>query len=248
MYLSPAPPRVLAHRGLAIDAPENSMLAFLRAIVLGCTHVETDVHASSDGIAVICHDDDLMRIAGRPERPRQLSMARLAEIPIGHDQTLCSLSEALDAFPDTRFNIDIKSGDAVLPTVQAIRDAKARDRVLITSFNERRRRAAVELLPGVATSASAPRFVAALLAAASGSDVALRGTLRGLHALQVPEKTLGLAVSSPRLIDSFHRAGVEVHIWTVNEVDDMARLFDAGVDGLVTDRADLALRLLATGD
>ncbi|WP_243844425.1 glycerophosphodiester phosphodiesterase family protein [Salinibacterium sp. ZJ454] len=248
MYLSPAPPRVLAHRGFALDAPENSMLAFLRAVALGCSHLETDVHASGDGIAVICHDDDLMRIAGRPERPDQLSMARLAEVPLGHDQTMCSLSDALDAFPDARFNIDIKSADAVLPTVQAIRDAKARDRVLVTSFSERRRRAAVELLPGVATSASAPRFVAALLAAASGSDWALRGALRGLDALQVPEKTLGLAVSAPRILDAFHRAGVEVHIWTVNDVDDMARLFDAGVDGLVTDRPDLALRLLATGD
>jgi glycerophosphoryl diester phosphodiesterase len=147
------------------------MLAFMEAIALGISHVETDVHASSDGMAIISHDDTLDRVAGRPERVADLTAEELATVPLGMGQTLPSLREALDAFPDTRFNIDIKSADAVIPTVQAVRDTRARDRVLLTSFSERRRRAAVELLPGVATSASAPRFVAALLAAASGARV-----------------------------------------------------------------------------
>jgi glycerophosphoryl diester phosphodiesterase len=235
---------VLAHRGLATSAPENSMLAFMEAIALGISHVETDVHASSDGVAVISHDDTLARVAGRPERIADLTAEALAAVPLGLGQTLPSLREALDAFPDTRFNIDIKSADAVIPTVQAVRDARARDRVLLTSFSERRRRAAVELLPGVATSASAPRFVAALLAAASGVRPLQRLALRGLDALQVPEKTLGLTVSTPRILDAFHRVGIEVHVWTVNEVADMRRLLDSGIDGLVTDRADLALKVI----
>jgi glycerophosphoryl diester phosphodiesterase len=236
---------VLAHRGLATSAPENSMLAFMEAIALGISHVETDVHASSDGVAIVSHDDTLERVAGRPERVADLTAEALAAVPLGLGQTLPSLREALDAFPDTRFNIDIKSADAVIPTVQAVRDARARDRVLLTSFSERRRRAAVELLPGVATSASAPRFVAALLAAASGVRPLQRLALRGLDALQVPEKTLGLTVSTPRILDAFHRVGIEVHVWTVNEVADMRRLLDAGIDGLVTDRADLALEVIA---
>jgi glycerophosphoryl diester phosphodiesterase len=235
---------VLAHRGLATSAPENSMLAFMEAIALGISHVETDVHASSDGVAIVSHDDTLERVAGRPERVADLTAEALAAVPLGLGQTLPSLREALDAFPDTRFNIDIKSADAVIPTVQAVRDARARDRVLLTSFSERRRRAAVELLPGVATSASAPRFVAALLAAASGVRPLQRLALRGLDALQVPEKTLGLTVSTPRILDAFHRVGIEVHVWTVNEVADMRRLLDAGIDGLVTDRADLALEVI----
>jgi glycerophosphoryl diester phosphodiesterase len=236
---------VLAHRGLATTAPENSMLAFMEAIALGVSHVETDVHASSDGVAIISHDETLARVAGRPERVADLTAEALASVPLGLGQTMPSLAEALDAFPDTRFNIDIKSADAIIPTVQAVRDARARDRVLLTSFSERRRRAAVDLLPGVATSASAPRFVAALLAAASGARPLQRLALRGLDALQVPEKTLGLTVSAPRILDAFHRLGIEVHVWTVNDVADMRRLLDAGIDGLVTDRADLALEVIA---
>ncbi len=220
------------------------MLAFMEAVALGVSHVETDVHASADGVAIVSHDDTLERVASRPERVADLTAEELARVPLGLGQTLPSLREALDAFPDTRFNIDIKSADAVIPTVQAVRDAYARDRVLLTSFSERRRRAAVELLPGVATSASAPRFVAALLAAASGARPLQRLALRGLDALQVPEKTLGLTVSTPRILNAFHRVGIEVHVWTVNEVADMRRLLDAGIDGLVTDRADLALELI----
>jgi glycerophosphoryl diester phosphodiesterase len=245
VYFTPAPPRVLAHRGLATTAPENTMLAFMEAIALGVSHVETDVHASLDGVSIISHDETLQRVAGRPERVADLTAEELAAVPLGLGQTLPSLAEALDAFPDTRFNIDIKSADAVIPTVQAVRDARARDRVLLTSFSEQRRRAAVQLLPGVATSASAPRFVAALLAAASGLRPLQRLALRGLDALQVPEKTLGLTVSTPRILEAFHRLGIEVHVWTVNEVADMRRLLDAGIDGLVTDRADLALEVIA---
>ena len=64
-YFSPAPPRVLAHRGLAIDAPENTLLAFAKALAVGVTHVETDVHVSADGVAMISHDPDLRRLAER---------------------------------------------------------------------------------------------------------------------------------------------------------------------------------------
>ena len=169
---------MLAHRGLAVEAPENTLLAFVAAIGLGVTHVETDVHASSDGVAVIAHDPDLRRVAGIDGSVGALSMRALREIDLGHEQGFVSLAEALDAFPETSFNIDIKSMDAVAPTVAAIRDARAVDRVLVTSFSERRRRAAVRALPGVATSASSTVFASALASARSGMTPLLRRILR----------------------------------------------------------------------
>ncbi len=244
-YLSLPRPRVFAHRGLAVDAPENTLLSFARAIAAGASYIETDVHASVDGVAIIAHDPDLRRVAGRDVRVGQLTLAELRKIDLGHGQAFCSLVEALDAFPETRFNIDIKSTDAVEATVSAIRQAGASDRVLVTSFAESRRVAALRALPGVASSASASRFALALIAGKLGLGAVVRSVLRGLVAVQVPERALGLKVTTESMLRQLHSAGVEVHVWTVNDPRRMDKLLDLGVDGIVTDRADLALAVLA---
>lgn len=243
-YLSPAAPRVLAHRGLAIAAPENTLLAFVAALAHGVTHLETDVHASSDRVAVISHDPDLTRLTGRAEKVGALTMAELAKIDLGEGQSFVSLAEALDAFPEARFNIDIKSDDAVQPAADAVRSTRSSERVLITSFNGARRRAAVKLLPGVATSASSRQFACAFSAALVGIAPLARWMLRDVHAVQIPETVRGVRIVTPRIIRVMHSAVREVHVWTVNDVADMHRLLDLGIDGLVTDRADLAMQVL----
>ena len=154
-YFFPAPPRVFAHRGLALGAPENTLLAFLHAVNAGVTHIETDVHGSADGVAMISHDPDLARVAGRDVRVAQLTAAELRRVALGEGQGYCTLADALDAFPETRFNIDVKSADAVAGTIKAVRDLGATERVLIGSFSTKRRLAVVSELPGVATSISA---------------------------------------------------------------------------------------------
>jgi glycerophosphoryl diester phosphodiesterase len=236
---------VLAHRGLALDAPENTLLAFAAAVGIGITHIETDVHASRDGVAVISHDPQLDRVAGIAGRVDALSMSQLRRVDLGRAQGFVSLAEALDVFPETRFNIDIKSADAVAGTVAAVRAAKAVDRVLVTSFSEARRRAAVRQLPGVATSASSSVFAAALAAGKAGATPLLRRILRGVDAVQVPESYSGVSITTGSMISRLHSAKVEVHVWTVNDAPAMHRLLDLGVDGIVTDRADIALGVLA---
>ncbi|OJX63438.1 MAG: glycerophosphodiester phosphodiesterase [Micrococcales bacterium 73-13] len=240
-FFEPPRPRVLAHRGLAIDVPENTLLAFERAVAVGAAYIETDVHASADGVAILAHDPDLMRVAGLGARIGELTAAELARVGLGAGQGLVPLAEALDAFAGIRFNIDVKDPAAVEPTARAVRAAAAVDRVLVSSFSEARRRAAVALLPGVATSASASRFVRALLAGKAGFGPGVRRALRGLDAVQIPERALGLATTTRRMIRAFHAAGVEVHVWTVNAQERMAELFALGVDGVVTDRADLGV-------
>ena len=242
-YFTPASPRVLAHRGLALEAPENTMLAFLKALSLGADYLETDVHVSRDGVAVIAHDHDLNRVAGRPARVDELTMAELRKVPLGEGQGFCSLAEALDSFPDARFNIDIKCAAAVAPTVQAITEAGAAGRVLIASFRGRRRRQALRELPGVATSASSEGSAVAFVAARLGLRFVVRLVLRGVDAVQLPHRFKGVRVITPRLVATMHAAGVEVHAWTINSVPEMTQLLEMGVDGIVTDRADLALAL-----
>src|SRR5690606_17321546 len=113
-------------------------------------------------------------------------------VPLGEGQGFCSLAEALDAFPDARFNIDIKTAGAVLPTIAAVRDARAIDRVLIGSFSPARRLAVVRDLPGVATSVSARGAVAAVSAARVGRVGAVRRILRDVDAVQLPLRILRL--------------------------------------------------------
>lgn len=240
-YFEPPLPRVIAHRGLALEAPENTLLAFAAAIGIGIVHLETDVHVSADGDAIIAHDPDLARVAGRDVRVDQLTTAELRKVPLGEGQGFCTLGEALEAFPEARFNIDIKSAGAVAPTIATIHEMGAQDRVLIGSFRTSRRSPVVAGLPGVATSISAEGALPAVAAANARAVRAVRRILRDVDAVQIPMRMLGLPTINERTIRTFHDAGVEVHVWTINEPEMMRRLLQLGVDGIVTDRADLAL-------
>ncbi len=244
-FLAGDPPRILAHRGLALDAPENTLAAFERAVRAGARYLETDVHATRDGVAVLSHDPDLARVAGRGERIADLTLEELRGIPLPRGARVPTLAEALEAFPDSRFNIDVKALAAAPPTARAILDAGAVDRVLVGSFDEGRRRAAVDLLPGVATSASAALVRRALLAVRLGARTAAARVLAQVDSIQVPLRSGPVAVVTPSLVRAFRSLGVEVHVWTINEPRVMDRLLDWGVDGIVTDRADLALEVVA---
>lgn len=244
-FLHGAGPRIIAHRGLALDAPENTLLAFLRALSAGATHLETDIHVSADGVAVIAHDPDLSRVAGRDVQVSQLTMRELRRIELGHGQGFCSLAEALDAFPEARFNIDVKDGRAADSAVEAILGARAGGRVLVTSFATDRRRAVADRLPGVASSPAVPEFVPALVGAKLGIAPLVRRALRGFVAVQVPERRGPLRIVTSRTVARIHSAGVEVHVWTVNDPGHMVRLLNLGVDGIVTDRCDVLAALVA---
>lgn len=219
-------------------APENTLLAFVAALSSGATHIETDVHVTRDGVAVLCHDSDL-RGLGRPERIDSLTLADLRRIRLPAGQLVPSLSEALDAFPEAQFNLDVKADSAPAAVIRAVRDNRATRRVLITSFSEGRRRRTVAGLPGVATSPSSVEFARVFAAASVNAQTLTRRLLLGFAAVQVPERAGILRIVSPRFMRLMQTIGVEVHVWTVNDAMVMNRLLNLGVDGLVTDRCDL---------
>jgi glycerophosphoryl diester phosphodiesterase len=242
-YFSPPTPRVFAHRGLATGVPENTLAAFARALDAGAVYLESDVRATSDGVAVLSHDADFRRLTGDRRTLASLPSWELEEHDLdGH--VVPTLGEALHRFPTARFNLDIKSADAIGPTVRAIQEAGAIERVLVGSFDEARRTAAVRQLPGVATSASSRIAARALVAVRSGLPRTAARVLNGVHAVQLPETAGGVRMVSPRTVLGFHRAGVEVHVWTVNAASSMRRLLGWGVDGIVTDRADVAVSVI----
>jgi glycerophosphoryl diester phosphodiesterase len=245
-YFQPALPRIFAHRGLALDVPENSLAAFNAALEAGADYLETDVQSSRDGEAIICHDADLSRWAGRSERVDQLTAAELTAIDLGGGERIVTLATALARFPSARFNIDVKDKAAVPATIAAIRTAFAEERVLITSFSHHNRRRVVKALKVPATSASVGQVALIVFGARLGILRLMPWLTRGVDAIQVPVRYGAITVITPHTVSAIKRTGLEVHVWTVNSVAEMKDLIAIGVDGIVTDRADLARELKTT--
>ncbi len=216
------------------------MAAFGAAVALGYRYVETDVHATADGVVVAVHDATLDRVTDATGRIADLPWSRVRQARIGGTEPVPTLAEVLATWPDLRVNLDLKSPGAVAPTVAVIEAARAWDRVCVASFSDRRRAGALARLTApVATSAGTGTVVRFLAAVAARSRGGVARALRGVHCLQVPERSGAVRVVTPRTLAAAHAHGVQVHVWTVNDPGDMERLLDLGVDGLVTDRADL---------
>lgn len=251
-YLDHPGPIALAHRGFSLQGRENSMEAFAAAVDLGFRYVETDVHATRDGVAVAFHDATLDRTTDRTGAIAAMpwSYVRSARVVGGPatggpegggaqgDGGVPALEDLLGAWPDLRVNIDVKAASAVGPTVEVVERVRAHDRVCIASFSDARRRAVLAALSRpVATSAGSGTVVR--FRAVTSSSTASRRVLRGVDCLQVPERQGGVTVVTRRTVAAAHAAGVQVHVWTVNAAEHMHRLLDLGVDGIVTDRADV---------
>ena len=245
-------PRVLAHRGLITAAGEdsgvweNSAAAFAAAHAAGVDYIETDCQVTADGDVVLFHDATLDRLISDGRRVDEVRTRELRSMFADHGGLL-TVTDALASFPDVRFNIDVKTAAAVDPLGPILVDHT--HRVLLTSFSDVNRRAAL---------ASVLRAGAALRPATSGGSrtiASLRAlsalrlsptrVLREIDALQIPERFGALSVLTPALLRAAHRHDVEVHVWTVNDPADMQRLVALGADGIVSDRADLALTALS---
>lgn len=241
-------PIAFAHRGGALEAPENSWTAFGHARDLGYRYIETDVHSTSDGIVVTIHDADVARTADRKGLVREMRWSELSAARLGGtDQSVPRLDEALAAWPDMRWNIDAKRDSVVGPLIETIHRCGALDRVCITSFNDRRlarikRALGPRLCTAMGPAASAALRVASVMPRRSGATVG--SVIRSFGAAQVPIRQGRVPVVDRRFIDTAHRLGVDVHVWTVDDAASMEKLLDLGADGIMTDRPSALKELL----
>lgn len=218
----------------------NTLSAFREAAELGFDYLETDVRATRDGVAVILHDGRLRRSTGVPGAVARLDWRDVRKADLGRGESVPTLADVLDAFPDSRVNIDIKAMSAVDPTVDVIERMKAHDRVLIASFSDRRRRRALrQLSKPVASAAGISSFLAVAAAKTPQTRAYAWRTLRDSDCLQLPPWVGAIPVITPGLVTAAHTAGLQVHAWTVDDPRAMNALLDIGVDGIITDRADL---------
>ena len=241
-YLDP-PFAALAHRGFSRDGLENSLAAFAAAVDLGYRYVETDAHATSDGVAVALHDATLDRTTDGHGRVRDLPWREVRTARIGGVEPVPLLEDVLGSFPDVRVNIDVKEPAGIFPVAEVIERTRSHDRVLVASFSAARRRATQRRLTRpVATSAGTTEIARFALDARLGRS--LRWLAERVDCLQVPATAGRLTLVDDRTVAAAHAAGLKVHVWTVNEPAEMVRLIDLGVDGLVSDRADLLRTVL----
>ncbi|MEZ5116730.1 MAG: glycerophosphodiester phosphodiesterase [Candidatus Nanopelagicales bacterium] len=240
-------PIAFAHRGGAAEAPENSPRAFRHAVDLGYRYLETDLRATRDGVCIAFHDATLSRTTDREGTVRDLPWADVRQARIHGTEPIPLFEELLEEYPDVRFNIDVKEAHSVGPFLQVLRRTGTVDRVLTTSFGGIRLDAVRrEVGPRLAT-ALTPAEVARLFTASRRRDRTRTRTstreagLRfrrppGAAAAQVPERVGPRRLVDRRFVHAAHRAGLQVHVWTVNDPAAMTRLLDLGVDGLMTDR------------
>ncbi|MFC8849596.1 MULTISPECIES: glycerophosphodiester phosphodiesterase [unclassified Micromonospora] len=232
-YLDAPAPLAFAHRGGAAHGDENTAAAFARAVGLGYRYVETDVHGTADGVAVVFHDPTLRRVTGQPGRIAQLRWADLASVRVGGAAVVPRLDDVLAAWPQVRFNIDVKADGGIAPTVDALRRAGAGDRVLLASFSDARLARLRAATGGRVATGLGARGVARLrVASLHGRPVRLHPSVA---AVQVPPRYGRLPVVDRRFLAYAHRLGLHVHVWTIDEPAEMHELLDLGVDGIMTD-------------
>ncbi|GAA3612683.1 glycerophosphodiester phosphodiesterase [Marihabitans asiaticum] len=249
-YFDAPTPLALAHRGGAEYAPnvgrENTVAAFAEAVAMGYRYLETDVHATADGRLVAFHDDVLDRVTDAVGALAGLPWAEVERARTDAGDAVPLMDELFETFPDARFNIDIKAPRAVQPLVEAVRRHGALHRVCVGSFSDQRLRAARRLLgPDLATSAGPagvagmrllPRLLSRLI-----SSPAQALQIPVTHPVAGREVTLVL----PKVLAAAHSTGKQVHVWTIDDAEEMHRLLDLGVDGIVTDRIDTLRDVLA---
>jgi glycerophosphoryl diester phosphodiesterase len=231
-FLDHPGPLAFAHRGGAGDWPENTMPAFEGAVALGYRYVETDVHPTADGVLVAFHDESLDRVTDRRGLIRELPWSEVSRARVDGREPIPTFEDLLGAFPELRVNVDPKHELSVDPLIAAIRRTGSARRVCVGAFSDDRiDRVKAGVGPELCTSLG-PKGTARVKAAGYGAPA---GRLGG-ECLQVPVAARGVTLVDERFVGTAHRLGLQVHVWTIDDPDEMARLLDLGVDGIMTDR------------
>ena len=237
-YLDWPGPIAFAHRGGTSEAPENTLPAFEHAVALGYRYLETDVHLTADGVLMAFHDEDLSRTCGLDRRIADLTAAELADVLVDGREPIPLMSHLLERFPAVRFNIDCKSDAAAPALIRLVREHDALDRVCLGSFSHARLQKLRALLGDRLLTCMSPQEVTSLRVAGR-----LGGSARRVAQVPIrygaPSGPRGVTVVNARFVRNAHRAGIPVHVWTIDDPGEMHRLLDLGVDGIMTDRPEI---------
>jgi glycerophosphoryl diester phosphodiesterase len=257
-FLDHPRPIAFAHRGGAAHAPENSWPAFEHAVKLGYAYLETDARATFDGKLMAFHDRNLERVTDAEGPINMKSYREVAALRVAGSEPIPLIEDLLGAWPDVRFNIDVKdeAGIPLLPGV--LRRTSAWDRVCLTSFSGARLRAVRKLLDHPVCMTTSPSAIAAVRysisvgsrgSAGFGGSAGSAGSMGPGRSQEPPTRLLArrLAqagaccaqvpgrVATRPFVRRAHALGLDVHVWTINDRAGMTRFLDLGADGIMTD-------------
>ncbi len=262
----------LAHQGGAREGPSSTLLAMRQALEAGAVGLELDLHATADGQVVVCHDDTVDRTNDVTGRIADLDLDAVQALdnaywwvpgkvvdhaagpgsyplrgraPADPDLRIPTLREVLDAFPDAYLNVDIKqTAPAVEPyeelVADLLREYGRSDDVIVASFFDTATDAFSTLAPEISTAAGMDAIASFYFAVQEGVEPP---PMRH-HALQVPPTFQESTVVTEAFVQAAHDLGVAVHVWTIDETDEMQRLVALGVDGIMTDRPSVLSEVL----
>jgi glycerophosphoryl diester phosphodiesterase len=238
-------PLPFAHRGGASEAPENTLPAFQHAIGLGYRYLETDVHVTADGVLVAFHDDHLDRVTDATGTIAELPWSVVSQARVDGREPIPLLEDLLGTWPEARINIDPKHDGAVEPLAEVLRRTGAAARVCVGAFSDRRIARLRSLIGPELCTSMGPRQVTQLVGASRGLPGG--GRLQAPCA-QVPPGPKRAPLVTRRFVETAHGRGIQVHVWTIDDPIEMARLLDLGVDGIMTDRPQVLKELLVARD
>jgi glycerophosphoryl diester phosphodiesterase len=253
---------VIAHQGGDGLRPSNTMAAFQNAVDMGVDVLEMDIHSTKDGVLVVIHDDTIDRTTDGSGRVQDYTFEELQAFDAGYDWptleeesgrtdrpfrgqgiTIPSLEEIFTAFPDYLMNIEIKQKEpSIVPAFcDLMRQYNMTEKVLVGSFHSEPMAELKELCPEVAVSAQENDIRTFYVLNTIGLGAIYRPST---NAFQVPEYAGDMHVVTPGFVNGAHAHNLDVHVWTVNEMEQMQRMIDAGVDGIISDYPDRVLEVL----
>ncbi len=260
IVFGPGRPLIMGHRGDSNKAPENTMLALKAALEVGVDFLESDIRLTRDDELVLFHDDDLRRTTGEFGSVRERTLEELRQIDFGYMFTqdgvtfpfrdkglsVVTLREAFEELPQTRFNLDIKDSDRRAPHVLAevLEEYDRLSTVTIASFIPEQMTLFRELTPDAITSAH-PKEVRNFVLGTRFRVLSLLSRNIQYKAFQVPIKYGSTSVISKRFVEQAHKRRIAVHVWTINDRNEMEWLIDLGVDGIFTDELTLMREVLS---
>lgn len=225
----------LSHRGNSYKYVENSFEAFKSVVDMGFEYIETDLRKTLDNEIVTFHDRDLKRLFNINLKVENLTFAEINKFFSAKNCKLLTLKETLINFPQTKFNIDLKSKEVIKETIKIVKELKAFDRVCFASFNSSHTDEVLTNSPSAVVSMGM-------------KDVAYFKFFNYLRKdskiLQVPLNWKGINILNNKLIRKAKDKDLFIHVWTINDRESITKLMDMGVHGIVTDKPELIMEIM----
>lgn len=232
ILLDPDAKPIIGHRGASGEYPENTLLAFDRALEQGADALELDVRATADGFAAVMHDAAVDRTTSGVGPVQSYTAERLRDLDAGRGEHVPLLDEVLERYPGVPIILEVKEAAAAEPALAALQRLQATGRVVVGSFVH----AALRPFRAAGCHCSASRHETALSWAVSRVGVSLpRG---GFEAFTVPERHRGIRIVDRRFVEAARRRGRPVHVWTVDDITEASWLRSCGVAGIISNYPD----------